>query len=312
MNHELSMKALWLGVALITVEHLGCKGNSTTVHDAQPDLTTSIAEVPASGGHTTGGASGGIAGTGGVVGSGGVTGVGGSGNPCLDSSGAVSATVKACTTVNDCTQATIRTCCGSDLAVGLAKTASCTFPVPNCSGLGCAKMLYPRTDDGDTANADSMVDVRCLAGLCSTFVNRPPGAGGGSGTGGGSGSGGASGIDAATVDAGTGACVNDGDCVFRTSAGCCGQCLAVSDPVPPTIPCGAMCPVYSACACVNGRCSLGSLSRGSSCETTHDLCQPGTKCCAVCGTDGSSSCAAPVCTTPGSSTSGVSCPMGGA
>src|SRR5262245_45037886 len=35
--------------------------------------------------------------------------------------------------------------------------------------------------------------------------------------------------DASTT---TGACSSDSDCVFRTEAGCCGLCLARTDPVP--------------------------------------------------------------------------------
>lgn len=295
---------------------LGCKGSSLAVRDATADLQLA----------TDGSASlGGSQGSGGTGGNGGAPASGGtSGNACLDSSGAVSATVKACASPNDCTTTTIRTCCGSDLAVGLAKTASCTFPVPDCTGLGCAKMLYPRTDDGDTADANSIVNVRCRVNLCTTYVSRPPGAGGASGTGGAggmsetggaggaSGSGGSSGKDAAAGDAATGVCTSDGDCVFRSSAGCCGQCLAVNDPVPPTIPCGARCADYTTCACVNGHCSVGTLPLNSSCDTAHDLCQVNTKCCIACGPrplDGSSGCAPPVCTTVVTSSAGVGCPL---
>jgi hypothetical protein len=279
------------------------------------------------GGATVPGGSGGAKGTGGgggmtAPGSGGARGTGGGGgaggtggataNACLDSSCNVAATVKTCASSADCTTATIRTCCGSDLAVGLAKTASCVFPVPDCSGLGCAKMQYPRTDDGDTADANSVVAVKCSSGLCTSFVNRPPGAGGAGGTGGASGSGGSGGRDAAAGDAGTGACTSDDDCIFRALAGCCGQCLAASDPVPPTIPCGAACASYTTCACVNGRCSVGTLPVNSSCETTHDLCQVNTKCCVACGPrsiDGGSGCAAPVCTAVVPSSTGVGCPL---
>ena len=343
-----------------------CSSSSLGIHDAgageQPGVGGSVASggVPGLGGSVasggisgTGGSvasggipgaggvtsSGGKSGTGGVLGSGGMTSLGGSGgaggNACLDSSGNVSTAVKSCVTDGDCTTATIRTCCGSDLAVGLAKTASCTFPTPNCSGLGCAKMLYPRAEDGVTADANSAVTVRCSASLCNSFVVWPPGAGGASGAGstsgaggtggvigsggatsmgGATGSGGATGLDASTGDASTGACTTDSDCVFRANAGCCGKCLAVSDPVPPTIPCGAACSTYTTCACVNGQCAVGTLPVNSSCQTSHDLCQVNTKCCTACGPrlpDGGIGCAAPVCTQVVSSSAGVGCPLTG-
>ncbi len=294
---------------------LGCKGSGLAVHDATADLQTATGGAPSLGGNQGNGGMTGAGGSGvrGTGGSGGAPASGGtSGNACLDSSGAVSPTVKACATPSDCTTATIRTCCASDLAVGLAKTASCAFPVPDCSGLGCAKMLYPRTDDGDTADANSIVSVRCQGNLCITYVSRPPGGGGAGGTGGDGGGGGSSGKDAAAGDAGTGACASDSDCVFRSAAGCCGQCLAVSDPVPATIPCGARCADYTTCACVNGRCSVGTLPLNSSCDTAHDLCQVNSKCCIACGprlTDGGIACMPPVCTGVVSATSGIGCPL---
>lgn len=158
MNEAPLMKTLplFLVVALTAGTPLGCGCSSVELRDAQADGQSQ-------------------------------TGGGGSGSGCLDGNGNVLATVKACVASSDCTTGTIPTCCGSDLAVGLAKTASCVFPVPDCSGLGCAKMLYPRTDDGDTADANSVVRVRCLAGLCTSFVNHPPSTGGAGGGPGGSG-----------------------------------------------------------------------------------------------------------------------------
>jgi hypothetical protein len=300
-----------LAALLLTASaQLACSGSSLSLRDAQADGQPATGGVESAGGSLgKGGAAGG---SGGASASGGTN-----GNACLDSSGNVSAAVKSCTIASDCTTSTIRTCCGSDLAVGLAKTASCAFPTPDCSGLGCAKMLYPRTDDGDTADANSAVSVKCLAGLCTSYVIRPPtagagGSGGVNGTGGASGTGGVTSKDAAAADAATGACTTDGDCVFRAMAGCCGQCLAQGDPVPPTIPCGAACAAYTTCACVNGHCSVGSLPSGSSCDTAHDLCQVNTKCCIACGprpTDGSTGCALPVCTAVVSSTTAVGCPL---
>jgi hypothetical protein len=261
--------------------------------------------APGDGGITGNGAAGG----GGTIGDGGTTGSGGAtGNPCLDSTGAVSPTMKACTTASDCKQATIPTCCGSDLVVGVANAASCAFPVPNCSGLGCAKSSSPRAEDGNTVGQRGILVVDCSAGLCTSRVNGQGGSGGAAGDTGGAG--GTAGHDGSIVDSGTGACNSDGDCVFRSSAGCCGACLAVGDPVPAPIPCGARCATFSTCACVNGHCAVGTLPLNASCETAHDLCQVDTKCCVTCGPrppDGSSGCQPPTCTAVQSSS--TPCPL---
>jgi len=51
-------------------------------------------------------------------------------------------------------------------------------------------------------------------------------------------------------------CVTDNDCVFRPAAGCCGECLAVTDPVPPHGVCGTACPVAQpSCVCINHLCA---------------------------------------------------------
>jgi hypothetical protein len=223
------------------------------------------------------------------------------------------ASAKACTGASDCRIATIYTCCSSDLVVGLARTVSCYFAIPDCGDLGCAKNIYPQAEDGRTTELGGSIAVECKQNLCTTYVTGASGTGGVGGTGGagGAGSGGATspgGRDGSVADAGTGACETDNDCVFRSEAGCCGMCLAVDDPVPPSIPCGRMCLGILNCACVDHRCTEGTLPLNSPCEPDHDLCQGGTKCCVACGPrplDGSSGCAAPVCTSATYGSDGV-------
>jgi hypothetical protein len=74
------------------------------------------------------------------------------------------------------------------------------------------------------------------------------------------------------------------------------MCLAVKDPVPAMIPCGRMCFTYNTCACVAGKCSVGTLALGTTCAVDHDLCGGGTRCCKTCGADGAA--CTPVCTLP--------------
>jgi len=107
------------------------------------------------------------------------------------------------------------------------------------------------------------------------------------------------------------ACVTDNDCIFRAAAGCCGVCLAKSDPVPPSLPCGAACRIGPpSCVCENHRCAIGTLPTGATCDPTHNLCGYAI-CCPQCGgfrADGGVSCSAPVCTQPASGSS--TCPPG--
>src|SRR5258706_812464 len=42
--------------------------------------------------------------------------------------------------------------------------------------------------------------------------------------------------DAGQSDAGQGFCETDSDCIFRAQSGCCGMCLAKTDPIPPPLP----------------------------------------------------------------------------
>jgi hypothetical protein len=119
-------------------------------------------------------------------------------------------------------------------------------------------------------------------------------------------------VDAAPPDAPTRSCEQDSDCVYRTGSGCCGMCLATTDPVPPPLLCGAACLFQPSCVCINHYCGTGALGSGVACESSHDLCSPGLKCCAQCGgvtfPDGAPPhCSAPVCVQPAQ---GGTCPLG--
>ncbi len=48
------------------------------------------------------------------------------------------------------------------------------------------------------------------------------------------------------------------------------------------MPCGIDCPGPPSCACVAGSCTEGKLVQGATCETDHDLCGSGLKCCNTC------------------------------
>jgi len=118
------------------------------------------------------------------------------------------------------------------------------------------------------------------------------GADGAAGTGG-PGAGGAGGGGGA---AGGGPCATDGDCAFHTEAGCCGMCLAKTDVVPATIPCGANCGAPPSCLCIEGRCREGNLTSGSSCDLSRSECGRGLLCCRLCSPVGAG-CDSPRCST---------------
>jgi hypothetical protein len=117
----------------------------------------------------------------------------------------------------------------------------------------------------------------------------------------------------AGTDASKGSCVTDNDCIFRSAAGCCGLCLAKTDPVPPPLPCGVACRIGPpSCVCENHHCSIGTLAPGAPCDPNHSLCGYD-MCCQLCsGTrpaDGAPACAAPVCTQPTIVGSNLMCPQ---
>jgi hypothetical protein len=112
---------------------------------------------------------------------------------------------------------------------------------------------------------------------------------------GGQGGGGAGGTGGA---AGTGGpCATDADCAFHSEAGCCGMCLAKTDAVPPTIPCGANCGTPPSCLCIDGRCREGTLTPGAGCDLSRSQCGRNLMCCRLCSPVGAG-CGSPTCETP--------------
>lgn len=97
--------------------------------------------------------------------------------------------------------------------------------------------------------------------------------------------------------AGGGPCANDSDCAFHTEAGCCGMCLAKTDAVPPTIPCGANCGAPPSCLCIEGRCREGNLTSASSCDLSRSECGRNLMCCRLCSPVGAG-CDSPRCAMP--------------
>ncbi len=108
--------------------------------------------------------------------------------------------------------------------------------------------------------------------------------------------------DTGQSDAGQGACETDSDCIFRAQSGCCGVCLAKTDPIPPPLPCGIPCSVVPpGCVCINHKCGTGTVQAGKSCELAHNLCSYGLMCCQQCGgpyLPDAQNCSGPVCTQP--------------
>ncbi len=103
-------------------------------------------------------------------------------------------------------------------------------------------------------------------------------------------------------DAGLGACNTDADCIYRVDSGCCGACLAKTDPVPPIIGCGIACPIVTpGCLCIEHKCSTGTVPAGGSCDPDRSLCTYGLLCCQFCGgpyLPDADNCNPPVCTQP--------------
>jgi hypothetical protein len=136
---------------------------------------------------------GGRAGTGGNAA--GDAGIGGSvadassGVTCSDNGGIrFAAAARQCTQDSECTIQIARTCCGFDVALGLAKSQagaySGCFPPGSCAGLGCAKSAGYSTDSGQSTPWDptatqpiDQVTVRCVDHLCTTTVVLPADAG---------------------------------------------------------------------------------------------------------------------------------------
>jgi hypothetical protein len=94
-----------------------------------------------------------------------------------------------------------------------------------------------------------------------------------------------------------GPCATDTDCAFHAEAGCCGMCLAKTDPVPATIACGANCGTQPSCLCVDGRCREGTLTSGAGCDLSRSQCGRNLMCCRLCSPVGAG-CGSPTCETP--------------
>jgi hypothetical protein len=123
------------------------------------------------------------------------------------------------------------------------------------------------------------------------------GSGGAAGSGGGSGGAlGGGGGSSGAAGAG-GPCTTDSDCAFHADAGCCGVCLATSDPVPPQTACGANCGTPPSCLCLEGRCREGTLTSGSGCDLSRSECGRNLQCCRLCSPVGAG-CDSPRCATP--------------
>jgi hypothetical protein len=138
----------------------------------------------------------------------------------------------------------------------------------------------------------------CLDGACQPCAICPTcfmcmGRGGAGGQGGATGGVGG-GLGGA---AGGGLCASDADCVFNVNAGCCGVCLAKTDPVPPTVACGAFCGTPPSCLCMEGHCREGSLTSGASCQVSGNGCGRNLLCCTLCSPVGAG-CDIPRCATP--------------
>jgi hypothetical protein len=138
-------------------------------------------------------AGGGSPGTGGTTaGDAGINGSGAdasSGVTCSDNAGIrFAAVARQCAQDSECTIQIARTCCGFDVALGLAKSKrdaySGCFPPGSCAGLGCAKSVGYSTDSGQSTPWDltatqpfDLVAVQCVDHLCTTTVVLPADAG---------------------------------------------------------------------------------------------------------------------------------------
>lgn len=147
--------------------------------------------------------------------------------------------------------------------------------------VGCSS-TDASSDGRGGAGAGGSADSSGLGGSAA-------GATGSAGHGGSTGLGGASGTGAPG-----GPCATDSDCAFHTEAGCCGMCLAKTDTVPPTIPCGANCLLPPSCLCIEGRCREGTQTFGEGCDPSRSECGRNLLCCRICSPVGAG-CDSPRC-----------------
>jgi hypothetical protein len=228
---------------------LSCGGSTevgrTSLTDAGSGATANVgskstggAANGGAGGAATGGTSAGTggvgAGTGGSTGSGGSAGAPGSGgaagqaNLCLGPGGQLLSELKQCLRDSDCTTLQVPTCCGSDQVVGIHVGEHCTVPSIDCSGLGCAKFVYPMAEDGKTTEGGGRITAGCEVGdsgegTCRSFV--------------------AAAVDAGTTPCGSQTCADNQVCALPPNNG-----------PPPTgpafcvdIPAGCAAPLQCSC-----------------------------------------------------------------
>jgi hypothetical protein len=142
----------------------------------------------------------------------------------------------------------------------LALTARCGGVSLNPDGGGAGAGGHAGTPTGQGGSGGHGAAGGGGAGTSGNAGGGGAGAGGVAGAptgGGGQGGGGQGGAkDGGTDGRPTLSCDTDTDCVFQANAGCCGQCLAKSDPVPPRQACGIPCFAGpTGCACVNHQCA---------------------------------------------------------
>jgi hypothetical protein len=150
----------------------------------------SVAQGSVGGSTAAGGGSPGTGGTAAVdAGIGGAVADGSGGVTCSDNGGIrFAAAARQCAQDSECTIQIARTCCGFDVALGLAKSKanaySGCFPPGSCTGLGCAKSVGYSTDSGQSTPWDptvtqpiDRVTVQCVDNLCTTTVVLPADAG---------------------------------------------------------------------------------------------------------------------------------------
>jgi hypothetical protein len=166
------------------------------------------------------------------------------------------------------------------LVFGAAVSAcgSVTTLKPDASSMGTAG---GSGSAGAAAGTGGASGTSGTAGMSGTAGTSGQGGHGGSGAGGRTDGG---------VDA-RGACNTDTDCAFRAQAGCCGECLAASDPVPPRLACGILCPaIVPSCTCVNHQCAnapaclvagAGTAAAGPACPPCPNGYQPNPNPCTV-------------------------------
>jgi hypothetical protein len=177
----------WL--ALVMTAALGIACGSTATNDGVPSADAASSGSGGQGGSSGGNGSGGTgpggnAETGGTSGSAGATTDAGPTVACRDDGGmGLASAARHCAADTDCQVVVGPTCCGADSAYGVAKAqaqayASCVYLAPNaCQGLGCAKFIGYRADDGEMtafdgpmSNALGQVAVHCKNELCTSSV----------------------------------------------------------------------------------------------------------------------------------------------